>query len=100
MMSRFNDLTDRKFGALRVIAYAGVDKHKRRRWRVVCEHCGYGVKVVLAANLLAGRTKTCGCVARFKAHLRMKNLMLVEKFAETHAAGMTFDQATAKLGFN
>lgn len=78
-MRPFNDLTGKKFGDLRVIAYAGTDKHRRRRWRVRCERCGYGVKVVLAANLLSGRTKTCGCVARYKSHRRLQALMRIEE---------------------
>jgi hypothetical protein len=106
MAKRFNDLTGKKFGDLRVIAYAGVDRHHRRRWRVYCERCAYtvkgeryyAVKVVLAANLLSGRSKTCGCVARWKAHLRMKAFMLGEKFAAMEEKGMTFEQAKVELG--
>ena len=95
---RFNDLTGKKFGDLRVIAYAGTDRHHRRTWRVYCERCCNDAKIVLAANLLSGRTKTCGCIARRKAHLRMKTLMLAEKFAATAAKGMTFEEAKAELG--
>jgi hypothetical protein len=99
MPKRFNDLTGKKFWDLRVIAYAGTDRHHRRRWRVHCERCSYGVRIVLAANLLSGRAKTCGCVARWKAHQRMKQLMLAEKFGAMQAKGMTFEQAKAELGF-
>ena len=98
-MRQFHDLTGKKFGDLRVIAYVGTDRHHRRKWRVYCERCAYGERIVLAANLLSGRTKTCGCVARFKAHQRMKGLMLAEKFAAMQAKGMTFEQACAELGF-
>jgi hypothetical protein len=93
----FNDLTGKKFGDLRVIAYAGVDKHRRRRWRVSCERCGYGVKVVLAANLLSGRTKTCGCVSAWKAHLRMKTWAFAEMWERLIAKGMTFEEAQCRL---
>lgn len=94
----FNDLTGKKFGDLRVIAYAGTDRHRRRRWRVQCERCGSSHKVVLALNLRSGRSTTCGCIARFNAHQRMKRLMLVEKFAAMEAKGTTFEQAKADLG--
>src|SRR5438094_4852872 len=76
----FNDLAGKKFGYLRVVAYAGTDRHGRRRWRVFCERCAYGVKVVLAANLLSGRTKTCGCAGRQKARQRLSALARIEKF--------------------
>ena len=36
----FNDLTGRKFGFLRILEYAGTDRHRRRQWRVHCEQCG------------------------------------------------------------
>jgi hypothetical protein len=76
---RFNDLTGKKFGDLRVIAYAGTDRHGRRKWRVYCERCHDAVKVVLAANLLPGRTKTCGCKGREKARRRFTALARVEE---------------------
>ena len=52
---RFNDLTWKLFGSLKVIAYAGTDRHGRRKWRVCCARCG-DEKIALAANLLSGRT--------------------------------------------
>jgi hypothetical protein len=91
-VKRFDDLTGRKFGALCVIAYAGTDRHGRRKWRVQCEQCGR-TKIVLAANLLSGRSKSCGCIAYQKAAIRMKLLTLSEKMS----AGMTLDQAKAEF---
>src|SRR2546430_9186974 len=91
-MKPFNDLTGRRFGALCVIAYAGTDRHKRRKWRVQCEQCGC-TKIVLAGNLLSGRAKSCGCTAYRKAAARMKFLMLGEKMSK----GMTLEQAKAEF---
>ena len=73
----FNDLTGRQFGFLRVIACSGIYRH-RRYWRVKCERCGRH-KVVLATNLISGRSRSCGCVGREKASARMQHLMLIEK---------------------
>ena len=81
-MRRFNDLTGKLFVSLKVVAYAGTDRHGRRKWRVCCARCG-DEKIVLAANLLAGlkisgrtsgRTTTCGCAQRKKARQRMRGL--------------------------
>ena len=91
-MRQFNDLTGRKFGALYVMAYAGTDRHRRRKWRVQCEECGR-TKIVLAANLLSGRSKSCGCIAYRKAATRMELLMLSEKMSK----GMTLQQAKAEF---
>jgi hypothetical protein len=86
-MSPFNKLTGKLFGSLRVIVYAGTDRHGRRKWRVGCCRCGRE-KIVLAANLLAGlkpsartsgRTRTCGCVQREKARQRMRGYLRVAK---------------------
>jgi hypothetical protein len=93
----FQDLTGRKFGFLRVIAYAGTDDHRRRKWHVQCEQCDR-TKKVLAANLLSGRSKSCGCTAYRKAYIRMKKLTLAEKFEALAAKGMTFEQAKGELG--
>ena len=72
-MRSFKDLTGKLFGSLKVIAYTGVDRHGCRRWRVLCAICGYQ-NVVLAANLVSGRTKNCGCLQREIARHRMKAL--------------------------
>lgn len=56
----FNNLTDRKFGRLTVIAYAGrVGKKKISAWRVRCD-CGTE-KVVSASHLNQG-LESCGCL--------------------------------------
>jgi len=88
----FNNLTGRKFGFLDVIAYAGTDRHGRRKWRVQCEQCGR-TKIVLAANLLSGQSKSCGCTAYRKAAERMSIWTLVEKISK----GMTLEQAKAEF---
>ena len=70
-------------------------KH-RRYWKVRCTLCG-GDKVIAAQNLLCGRSKSCGCVARAKARERMTLLMIVEKFAAFKAQGMTEAEARAAM---
>lgn len=58
-MSRFNDLTGRKFGKLTAIEPVGNDKFGGKLWLCKCE-CG-GETVALAGNLVNGRYKGCGC---------------------------------------
>ena len=77
-MKQFKDLTGKLFGSLKVFAYAGTDRHGRRKWRVCCARCG-NEKIALAANLLAGRTKTCGCGQPEKARQRMIGAARVSK---------------------
>jgi len=95
-MKRFHDLTGQQFGFLRVIACTGV-RYGRRYWKVQCDLCG-GETVVLASNLLSGGSKSCGCVRRFKAHRRMKNAMLYDKYCRLiEEKGMTEEQAASEL---
>ena len=92
----FNDLTGRKFGFLRVVEYAGTDRHRRRQWRVQCEQCGHTV-TVLAQNLLSGRSKNCGCIRWLKARERMMVLMLAERYAAARAKGLTEQEAKVEI---
>jgi hypothetical protein len=94
-MKGFHDLTGRQFGFLRVAAHVGVHRG-RRYWKVECL-CGRP-KVVLAANLLSGRSTSCGCVARAKASARMTVFMLAEKSAAMRDKGMTSKAIMAELG--
>ena len=61
-MRRATDLAGQTFGRLTVIAReANTDNtHGRPRWRCRCS-CG-SEPVILAASLLAGRTRSCGCL--------------------------------------
>ena len=70
-MKHFNDLTGKLFGSLRVTGYAGTDRHRKARWWVSCETCT-GVKWVRGDNLVSGRTTSCGCHRRYKAHVQLK----------------------------
>ena len=95
-MRSFNDLTGRKFGFLRVLEYAGTDRHRRRQWRVHCEQCGWTV-TILAQNLLSGRSKSCGCTRWLKARERMTVLMLAERYPAARAKGLTEQEAKVEI---
>lgn len=59
-MSRFKDLTGKKFGILTVIEQAGKSPKGNYMWLCQCE-CG-NQKVINSSNLLYGHTKSCGCL--------------------------------------
>lgn len=62
-MTRFEDLTDCKFGLLRVIGRSNdTTKHNGVMWNCVCE-CGGTIKVA-SAKLKRGFVKSCGCLRR------------------------------------
>jgi len=61
------DLTGKRFGRLTVLEYAGTKynkdgKNARAQWKCKCD-CG-NIRTVVSANLLLGRTKSCGCLCR------------------------------------
>lgn len=60
----------RVFGRLVAIERAGVSRDKRPMWRCACV-CGRE-SVVIAKNLLNGRSRSCGCVSREKAGNRTR----------------------------
>lgn len=68
-MSKFVDLTGRRFGRLTVIKRKKTDDTNRTYWICQCD-CG-NTKTVEAYALKIGRTKSCGClsvdIARQKA---------------------------------
>jgi hypothetical protein len=93
----FNDLTGKLFGSVRVIAYAGTDRHGRRKWRVGYCRCGRD-KIILAANLLAGKSKTCGGAQREKARQRMTGAArLSQALGQNMMEAFAWDGATEHL---
>ena len=58
-MSKVNDLTNKKFGRLKVIEHYGSNKNGRALWLCQCD-CG-NKKVVLGNSLLNNATVSCGC---------------------------------------
>jgi hypothetical protein len=66
---RFRELTGCRFGRLVAASYAGISKHRISQWSCVCD-CG-SVRVVLQRSLLAGHTRSCGCLQRELASQRL-----------------------------
>lgn len=66
------DLVGRRFGKLKVIAYAG-KRSGMHRWKCLCD-CG-NETVVGQTLLLSGKTRSCGCV---RAKMYKDNLKLVD----------------------
>lgn len=60
--ARLIDMTGDRFGALVVVHYAGWRKGQQPKWACRCD-CG-AVVLCQRHNLLAGRTKSCGCLKR------------------------------------
>lgn len=58
-MSRYDDLTGRRFGRLVCLSFEGSDERGMARWKVRCD-CGFEF-VAWRVNLIQGRTMSCGC---------------------------------------
>jgi len=58
------DLTGQRFGRLVVIKRVENDKHKKPKWKCMCD-CG-NIKIVLGAILKRGESKSCGCLLKEK----------------------------------
>lgn len=58
-MNKIGDLTNQRFGKLRVLEYAGMLSDYQKVWLCQCD-CGT-TKVIRQQHLLSGHTTTCGC---------------------------------------
>lgn len=54
------DLTGRRFGRLKVVSYAGRNRHRQIIWLCLCD-CG-NETAVYRGSLTRGLTKSCGCL--------------------------------------
>ncbi len=52
-------IAGKKFGRLRVLSFAGLNKHRSSMWNCECD-CG-ATGVYKGRNLTIGKTKSCGC---------------------------------------
>lgn len=78
------NLTNRKFGRLEVISFAGVNKHGQARWLCICQ-CG-SRKIIGGQKLQMGNTVSCGCWR--DEHLQKGRKKLVER-QTTHGKSHT-----------
>ena len=67
-MGKIRDLAGMTFERLKVMNQAGQDKWKYIMWNCVCE-CGT-VCTVRSSALIAGRQRSCGCLARDMSSIR------------------------------
>jgi len=62
MAPPIKDITGKRFGRLRVLAFVGCNKDQRRMFLCVCD-CGKESEIIYSA-IVSGRTKGCGCQMR------------------------------------
>lgn len=70
-MPRIKDLKGQRFGRWTVLDYAGTDKRKKSLWLCRCD-CGTE-RVVSAACLRKGESKSCGCLAKERRKAAKRN---------------------------
>lgn len=58
-VSRYEDITGKRFGRLTVLRFDHIDEHHQTRWLCQCD-CGNQV-IVNAGRLNSGNTSSCGC---------------------------------------
>ena len=71
-MSKFQDLTNQKFGRLTVLKRAP-NKGKNVMWECECSCGNPNHSFVSSTNLKTGKVKSCGCIGKEKTILRNKN---------------------------
>lgn len=68
-MRRAGNLIGKKFGRLTVIRKVGVDKNNFVYWECKCD-CG-NIKVIRGTSLKRGLTKSCGCLQKEIARIKI-----------------------------
>lgn len=71
-MSRYKDLTGRKFGKLKVLKYVCSNKARKALFECLCEcgnHC-----IVAGSNLTNKTTKSCGCIQKEAARKQISKI--------------------------
>lgn len=71
-MKKYDDLTGKRFGRLTVEKFVGTDKHRRAMWLCKCD-CG-NEKIVAAAQMKCGKTRSCGCIHNETSAERIKRI--------------------------
>ena len=67
-MGKFKEISGQKFGRLTVVSFS--HRAIKAYWNVICE-CG-NTKIISGDNLVSGRTKSCGCLAKEESSKRIK----------------------------
>lgn len=94
-MWEINDLTNKKFGKLKVICENGRSIHRKALWLCHCD-CGNTVTVV-GNNLSSGTTTSCGCVHKKElsdkhkeVEFEKKRIDNLKKAIVTHGMSRTY----------
>ena len=85
-MGKMKDLAGERFGRLLAIETVGRTKNRHLLWRCKCD-CG-NETVVLATNLIAGKTASCGCLEEESRANRCTKHNLYHTIAYRAWAGM------------
>lgn len=60
--ARIKDLTGKQFGKLKVLGYAGLDKHFKSTWWCQCSCENKTIKIIVGTELSKRNTQSCGCL--------------------------------------
>jgi len=88
---RIEDLSGQIFGSLRVLHMGSKDRFGKTRWICKCEICG-NEKLVNAASLIRGLSKTCGKCQRqnFKGYKDISGAWWRKCKRQAHTRGLDF----------
>lgn len=90
--SRYEDLTGKTFGKLKVLKRVGTDKHDCSLWLCECSCPEHNRITVNTHSLKSGNTRSCGCLSRTWTQ---EELNLLEEY---YKAGLSYKEIALKLG--
>lgn len=95
-MIDIDDLTDRQFGQLTVLSFAGKNTHGHKTWLCGCS-CGNKL-IVSAPNLFGLKKKSCGCASTRNQKLDETKVLAALRRDGDPAPGMTSTQLAVQVG--
>lgn len=96
MIPDIDDLTDRQFGQLTVLSFAGKNTHGHKTWLCACS-CGNKL-IVSAPNLFGLKRKSCGCANTRNSRLDENRILAALRRDGAPAPGMTSTQLAVEVG--
>ncbi len=82
-------LEGQKFGKLTVLYRNGSTKQNKALWHCICE-CG-NEHDAITALLLDGRTRSCGCLAKFEIGIAAMNTVYYQYRKQAHRRNLVFN---------
>lgn len=86
----FIDLVGNKYSKLIVLEYVGADKHKRSKWKCLCD-CGQECEA-FGTELKQEKTRSCGCDRKYQPRPKLTQESFIKRSQTAHNFKYTYER--------